>query len=147
MIVNEEKPPTTRRRFTSPWIELDYLCKKIHYWLYTRGQKTTADRYVKRLRRVLDELPEKNNLAIARQEGLALLHQLKGDLSKSIVHRTREIELIERLRREAQLPRYDDNTRAYMLQDLDDEALQQRRDILQSLKEQKLAQNNNGKMH
>ena len=135
MIAKKQRPPTTQRVFRSPWSELDYLCKKIHYWLYTRKEKPKADRYVGRLKRVLGEAPE-NDLAIIRHEGLALFNELMGDLSKSILHRKREIELIERLQQEAQLPSYDEDTRAYMLQDLGAAALQQRRGILSRLKQE-----------
>jgi len=37
--LKQKKPPTTLRRFTHPWTELDYLCKKVRYWLYVRKDK------------------------------------------------------------------------------------------------------------
>jgi hypothetical protein len=125
-------PPPTRRCFATIWGELEYLCKKIHYWLYTRKQRPRALRYLDRLERVLRALPE-NDLAIIRYDGLALLSELRGQIAESIKHRKREIELMERLHREAQLPKYAESTRAYMLRDRDSNALQERREIIDSL--------------
>ncbi len=128
-------PPSTQRRFATRWGELAYLCKKMRYWLYARKQRARAARYLDRLARVLRELPE-DDMAIIRQEGLALLHELKGDLAAAIAHRDREIRLTLRLHREAQSPRYDADTRAYMLQGRETADLQERRAILEALKEQ-----------
>jgi hypothetical protein len=132
MIRKKSIPPLTRRSFASIWDELDYLCKKIHYWLYTRKEKGRAERYLERLERALHDLPE-NDIAILRQEGLALLCQLKGRIGESISYRGREIELMEGLHREAQSPGYAESTRAYMLRDRDTAELQERRAILAAL--------------
>jgi hypothetical protein len=132
MISKQPKPPTTKRRFGNIWGELDYLCKKIRYWLYTRKQKTRAKRYLDRLERVLHNLPE-NDLAILREEGLALLYELKGKVGESITHRRREIELMEHLHRSAESPQCAESTRAYMLRDRGITDLQQRRAILEAL--------------
>src|SRR5438128_183318 len=99
MLLRKKKPPTTQRRFTHPWLELAYLCKKIRFWLYARKDKHRADRYFPRLQRVLKEVPPED-MAIIRHEGLALLGEFTGDLSIAVVHRKKEIELIERLFRE-----------------------------------------------
>jgi hypothetical protein len=131
MIKKRDTPPATRRRFTTIWGELDYLCKKIHYWLYARKQKARAERYLNRLERVLHELPE-NDVAIVRQEGLALLCQLKGRIAESIRYRMREIELMERLHCETDARGYDESTRSYMLRDRDSSVLQERRAILEA---------------
>jgi len=130
MIRKKHAPPLTRRRFGSTWVELDYLCKKIHYWLYVRQKKGYAHRYVSRLERVLHELPD-NDLAIIRQEGLALFCQLSGRISEAIKYRTREIELIKRLHSEAKS--HAESTRAYMLQGRDTSVLQERRALLEAL--------------
>ncbi len=124
------KPPTTQRRFLSAWSELEYVCSKIHYWLYTRKHQAKAARYVNRLERLLGELPE-NDLAIIREEGLALLNELKCDIVAAIVHREREIQLTERLHHEAKT--HDDRTRGYMLQGRKLSDLQERRKILDAL--------------
>ena len=136
MIRKQPAPPRTQRRFASPWIELSYLCKKISYWWYVQGQKARAERYLDRLKRVLRELPE-NNLAIVREEGLALLYEFQGEIGEAIAHRRREIKLIERLHREAQSPRYDECTRAYMLRDRDTNVLQARRTLVEALTKMK----------
>jgi hypothetical protein len=126
----------TRRDSAGGWGELDYLCKKIHYWLYTRKQKAGAARYRERLEEVLRGLP-KNNVAIIRQDGLALLYELKAEFGKAIAHRKREIALMEGLLREAQSPRYSDRTRAFMLEDRTPIDLQGRRAILKALEDAK----------
>jgi len=130
------KPPITQRRFANGWGELDYICKKIRFWLYTRKQKPRAERFLPRLERVLDDLPE-NDSAIIREEALALLHELKEDQNYAIAHREREIQLMEQLQQEAQSPKYLGSTRAYMLRDRDRAALEERRAILETLKKAK----------
>jgi hypothetical protein len=133
MLLHEELvPPRTQRTFANTWGELDYLCKKIRYWLYTRKQKAKAKRFLDSLARVLDELPE-NELAILRQEGLALLCELQGEIAQAILHRQQEIKLMQRLHRESRSPRYADGTKAYMLRGRDASALEERREILQKL--------------
>src|SRR5947207_4721399 len=106
-----KKRPITQRHFANSWSELHYLCGKIRYWLYGRGQRGKAERYLNRLERVLRRVPE-NDSAILRQEGLALLYELKGRLGEAIAHRKREIQLMERLHGEAESPEYADSTRA-----------------------------------
>lgn len=133
MFAKASKPPTTQRRFASAWSELDYLCKKIHYWLYTRKQRQRAERYVRRLERVLGELPE-NDLAIVRAEGWALLCELRGETTDAIAHREREIQLTERLHREAAVPGVAATTRKFMLRGRDRGTLSERRAILRRLK-------------
>ena len=123
------KPPTTQRSFANSWGELDYLCKKVRYWLYTRRQKSRASRYRPRLRRVLNAVRE-NRSAILGEEGLALLCELDGKIRDAIAHRKREISLMQQLHREAASPRYADSTRAYMLRDRGIAALRERRAIL-----------------
>jgi hypothetical protein len=128
-----DDPPITRRRITSNWGELDYLCQKTRYWLYLREKKSSAGRYTGRLAKVFRELPT-NEVAILREEGFALLYELKGDFGKAIAHREREIHLMEQLHREASSPRYDDKTRAYMLRERESTDLAERRLIVESLK-------------
>lgn len=132
MIRKKSVPPLTRRSFASIWDELEYLCKKVHYWLYTRKERRHAERYRDRLERVLHDLPE-NDMAIIRQEGLALLSELEGQIGDSIRYRGREIGLMEALHRDAQSAKYAESTRAYMLRDRDTAELQERRAILAAL--------------
>ena len=61
------------------------------------------------------------------------MHDLKGQLRKSIAHRSREIELIERLHEVAK--EHDADVAAYMLRGRGVAGLRERRGILQSLKE------------
>src|SRR5215467_3058510 len=95
------KVPATRRVFGSNWVELDYLCKKIHYWLYLRNQRSHAQRFLQRLKRVLAKIGD-DDFAIVRQEGLAQFHELKGDLGSAMFHREEEIRLTELLHKDAQ---------------------------------------------
>ncbi len=132
MITKDAEPPRTQRHFATGWSELDYLCKKVRYWLHTRGQRNRAERYLARLERTLRGLPD-DDIAILRQEGLALASELKGKLGEAIAHRKREIQLMERLQGEAASPKYAPSTRAYMLRDRDSDALRERRAILESL--------------
>ena len=133
MMVKKPVPPDTQRSFSNGWGELDYLCKKLRYWLYERKLRTRALHYRDRLERVLANLPE-NDRAIIREEGFALLGELDGKFDEAIAHRRREIKLIERLHREVQSPRYDDDARAYMLRNRDAAALNDRRTIVERLK-------------
>ena len=142
MIQKRTKPPTTRRSFVNPWGQLDYLCKKIHYWLYIRDQKLRAARYAERLERILCDLP-KNDIAIIREEGLALLCELRGKIREAVAHRRREIRLTERLHEEAQSPKYTASTRAYMLRGRDSTALAERRAILEELEKRAARQSEN----
>jgi hypothetical protein len=137
MTYKRPKPPPTQRRFANVWGELDYLCRKIRYWLYTRKERARAQHYSDRLEGVLRDLPA-NDTAIIREEGHALLAEVKGNLADAIAHREREIGLMQRLHQEARSPRYSESTRAYMLRDRDSVALQERQAILESLKKQKV---------
>ncbi len=136
MINQIHEPPKTRKRFGGLWDKLDYLCKKIHFWWYVRKDKTYAKRYLGRLERVLKELPE-NDLAIVREEGWALLHQLRGEKNLAIKHRQREIELIEMahqsVRQSVNAGRYDETMAKSILGDRDIGGLRERRAILKTL--------------
>jgi hypothetical protein len=130
----QDQGPSTRRRFRTVWGELLYLRDKIHYWLYTRKEKTSARRYLSRLERVLSELPTQDR-AILREEGLALLHELKGETGAAIKHRQREIELMKELHEEVSAGGYDEKMAASILVGRDRNALQERRAILRVLEE------------
>ena len=122
------------------WGKLDDLCKKVRHWLYLKKQRSKAERYAGRLESVLGKLP-KNDLAIIREEGLALLAELKGSIDEAISHRQREIRLMEQLHDEARSPAYLASTRAYMLRGRDQRALRMRREILESLKKERAQHN------
>jgi hypothetical protein len=139
MIRKKTRAPLTQRHFANGWAELDYLCKKIRYWLYTREQKPRARRYLDRLKRVLHDLPE-SEMAILGEEGLALFHELQGHIGEAITHRQREIRLMEQLQREAQSPGYTDSTKAYILRDRDTAELEERQAILAALRKTKAQQ-------
>jgi hypothetical protein len=133
MLMKKSMPPSTQRSFRNAWGELEYLCKKIRYWLYQRNDRTRSLYYRDRLVRVLGKLPT-NDSAIIREEALALAHELDGDIEGAIDHRNREIALMDQLHREAHSHRYSNDTRKYMLRDRDESALKQRRAILERLR-------------
>ena len=126
------RPPVNQRRFAGIWAELDYLCKKISFWLYTKRRRSRAEHYLDRLNVILEKLPD-NDVAILRWEAHALSCELRHEYGEASKHRKREIQLIERLHREAQRPGIDARTKNYMLQGRDRVALEQRRSHLQEL--------------
>ena len=126
------EPPKRQRKFRTPWAELHYVCRRMHYWLYQRGAAASARRYLSRLGRILRQLPDED-MAILRQEGLALFHELKGDTHTAIKHRRREIQLIEKLHADANAHGYDADLRAWILAGRDVADLQERRHILSAL--------------
>jgi len=132
-------PPKTSRKFGTVWGELEYVCRKIHYWLYERNDRTSARRYLGRLQRIVGDLPD-SDLAILRAEGLALLHELRGELSDAVAQRRREIHLMERLQRSVDRSvreaRYDERMAAAILAGRDSAALEERRNVLQALAEE-----------
>ncbi|MFO0968030.1 MAG: hypothetical protein U0793_20945 [Gemmataceae bacterium] len=82
--------------------------------------------------------------AILREEGWALLCELKEEIAAAITHREREIRLMERLQEEAALPRYSPRTKAYMLQGRGAVDLKKRRVILESLRKEHMLQKRTG---
>ena len=140
MTLKKLKPPSNRRTFANVWAELDYLCRKISFWLYKKHKAANARPYAKRLASVLKALPPSDG-AILREEAFALLHELQGRLDDAIAHREREIALMERLHKEAASPAYAESSRAYMLQGRDAAALRERVAILSGLKSKRSARN------
>lgn len=132
------EPPRIKRKFHTGWGELDYLCERIHYWWYTRQDKRPAKRFLDRLERVLASLPA-DEMAILREEGLALLHELKSEKKAAIKHRRHEIELMERLHRSVRDSvkngDYDAKMAASILMGRDVNALNERQAILKRLEE------------
>jgi hypothetical protein len=137
MSKHEQQPPKVRRKFATSWGELDYLCRRIHYWLYARNDRMAARRYLRRLGEVLQTLPD-DDLAIVREEALALFHQLKGENDLAIKHRQREIDLIQlaqkSVHQSVQAGRYDEDTATSILAGRDKRGLQERRAILKALR-------------
>ena len=130
MLLHAHSPPKTRRAFSNEWDELDYLCKKIRYWLYLEKRSDIARRYLNRLDRTLKALP-KNSVAILREEGLALLYELRGETTKAIHRRRKEIELMQQLHAEARSAT--NSAAASLLRDRNLSDLEDRRAILKAL--------------
>lgn len=133
------RPPQAKRSFGTIWGELDYVCKRMHYWLYGRHSLRGARRFLGRLEILVTQLPG-DELAILRQEALALLHELKGHRAGAIAHRRRELELTERLhqsvRRSVAAGDYDEQMAASILLGRDERAINERRAILRGLQDQ-----------
>lgn len=130
----KQAPIRVGPKLPTPWGELEWVCAKVHNLWYVRRRKAQAVRvYLPRLEDVLSRIPE-NDMAILRSEGLALLHELKGDRAGAIKHRRREIFLMEKLQDDVNAGDYDEKTKASILIGRDKHALQQRRAILGSLK-------------
>jgi len=132
MTLKQSAPPKNQRRFVNRWDELDYLCKKVRYWLYRQRRKDKAKRFAPRLEGTLRNLPA-TGTAILEEEGWALLYELQGDVRQAIVHRRRELEMMQQLHKEAASSRYSDSTLAYMLQDRNLADLNERQAILDRL--------------
>lgn len=79
-----------------PWSGLDDLCKKVHAHLYVKRDRSAALRYRARLEQILARLP-KNDIAILKAEGNALLSELCEDHALAVKYRKKELQLIMRL--------------------------------------------------
>jgi hypothetical protein len=141
------KAPKSQKRFSTVWGELAYLCQKVHYWLHEQHRRANARHYQSRLEQVLNELPE-NDQAIIREEGWALLCELKQETAAAVKHRKREIQLLEKLhesvRKSVQAGDYDDKMAASILAGREEAALQKRRDILRTLEQNEARQQGDG---
>jgi hypothetical protein len=129
----DQKCEKARPRFRTKWGELEQVCAKIHNLWYVEKKESTAKRYLGRLQRVLREVPD-NDMAILREDGLALLHELRGEIGDAIKHRKREIQLMTRLHRDVEANGYAEEMKASILVDRDAAVLQERRTILKSLR-------------
>ena len=130
------KSLNTRNRNGTIWRELANVCRTVHVYLHKKQDRQSAQRYESRLQRILDRLPD-NDLAILREEGAALLHELRCESASAIKHRKREIRLIERLHDSVQesvaVGDYDERMAASILAGHDEAMLDERRAILRRL--------------
>src|SRR5262249_50628769 len=95
-IMNTHCPPT-RRRFATPWDEIQYLREKVLFWFYgTRSRPDRARPFARRLAKLLPAVDSKQE-SILGQECRSLICELNGDLAGAIRHREREITRIRRL--------------------------------------------------
>src|SRR5438093_10111822 len=142
MIASKRRLGKTRKTSKNIWGQLADVCGKIREHLYVNHDKRSARRFQRRLELIMKQLPE-NDLAIIRQEGAALLSELKDDLQSAIAHRMKEIELTERLHKSVQESvnrgEYDSKMAASILEYRDAKGLKQRRAIVRSLEEQRHA--------
>jgi hypothetical protein len=126
----------TKKSAAKLWAELADVCQQIHHWWYVKRNQRSAKSHLSRLEQILSALPESRS-AIVRQEALAWLHQLQGDLNLAIRYREREIHLTEMLhasvRQSVDVGDYDESVAAYALKGRDIDSLKERRAILRSL--------------
>lgn len=131
--------PDAKSSSAAIWRELSDICQRVHRHLYQNGNKAAARRYRRRLECMTGELPD-NDMAILREEAMALLHELADEIPQAVRHRQREIELIERLhdsvRESIKTGRYDEGMGSSILAGWDKPVLDERRKILRGLKEQ-----------
>lgn len=132
---SQPKNTMPRRKFRTQWGELEYLCAVIHRLWYAQGNKGRVKKFLARLEKLLAELPP-NDMAILREDGLALLSEITGRIDAAIKHRKREIKLMEKLHKDVASRDYADDMKASILVNRDAETLQERRDILQKLQHQ-----------
>jgi hypothetical protein len=74
--------------------DLAYLRDALLYWFYGRVDRKRARRYGDLLEQILNDVEEDS---IVAQECRSLIAEVRGNISKAIRHRVREIELIRRL--------------------------------------------------
>jgi hypothetical protein len=125
-----------RRTRAILWDELATVCKKIHRLWYVKRNRPAAKRYLTKLARIMKKLPQDKN-AIIRAEGMALLHELRGDLDSALKWRRKEIRLTElaqkSVRDSVNAGHYDQRMADSILKDRDAACLQERQAILQAL--------------
>lgn len=88
--------PPTRRTFSSPADERDYLSEKISYWWHERGRRSEALRFCSRLEKLLGIVAAEDE-SIVVAEYRSLLHEVRRDLQQAIRFRKREVTLLQRL--------------------------------------------------
>src|SRR5260370_25999147 len=140
MIRSKSKTQKPRKAAAHIWAELADICRKIRVRLYGRNQnKRLARRYQHRLELIMKQLPE-NDLAIIRQEGAALLSELKNDYDSAIQYRKKEIQLTERAQNSVQesvdREDYDARTAVEILHGRDYKEPEERHPILRALEQQ-----------
>lgn len=123
---------TSQQERKGNWRDLAVLCQKVHDRLYARKDRAAAKRLLPRLDRLLKDLP-RSNLAIIRQEGLALVAELRGKTKVAMKHRKREIVLMKMLFADVARHSYAPSTKAYILEDRDKTVLRVRLEIVKSL--------------
>ena len=138
--MNEEKPPSRRQIADAKrGAELDRVCRRVHESWYKNKDRNSGERFMCELDRILKKLPE-NDMAILRQDALALFDQLQGDNVCAIKHRQEEIRLIEQLhddvRRNLDSGKYTQSTAEYVLEGRDVKNLNERRAMLRAIEEE-----------
>jgi len=143
MIGSKTKSPKSTTKAVDVWGELDKVCRKLHSYLYGKQDKASAKRYQARLEKILERLPA-NDSAILREEGAALLGELKSDIGSAISHRRREIELMTAfqasVRDSVAAGEYDAAMEVSILAGRDAAALAERQAILHGLEKRMLSQ-------
>jgi hypothetical protein len=90
------KPPLKRRKFANDWDEIEYLYRKLLYWLYEREDAGKAKPYAERLKALL-AATDPGHESILGEECWSLIFEARGEISKAIERRENEIRLMRRL--------------------------------------------------
>jgi hypothetical protein len=96
---NTGNKPSLRRSFNSIADELNYLNEMISFWWYDRNDAKKSKYYCKRYAILLSRCGKENG-SIMLQDHWALLCEVQGNISEAIIHREREIYLINLLHSE-----------------------------------------------
>jgi len=97
MEYNTDLPLPTRRKFDSPWDELNYTYRKLLYWFYNRENRSKSLLFAKRMIMILKKIPDIEE-TIKGNECLALINEVYGNWLLAAEYRKKEIDLIYRLR-------------------------------------------------
>jgi hypothetical protein len=91
------KKPETRNEFLNTTDERNHLSDMVQYFASRdQCQSEEAAPYLRRFQELLDECgPDDGSIML--QDHWALLHEVRSELPKAIMHREREIELTEQL--------------------------------------------------
>jgi hypothetical protein len=113
-------PPPGRRTFADQRDQIDYLHRKLLYWLYEREDKARAHFFAERLGALLSKASPGHD-AIFPEECWSLICEAKDDLPGALKHREHEVRLIKRLHAIAKTaPQQKDVLRLYGHDDLSD---------------------------
>lgn len=96
-----KKSSKNRLSIVKKWGKLSLLCERMRFSWYVKHDARMSKRLARNIGQVLKDLPQ-SRLAIIRQEALALVNEVNGDIQSAIKHRKREIELIGRLHHEVE---------------------------------------------
>jgi hypothetical protein len=114
------------------WRELMKVCRKIHSLLYAKNNREAALEQLAYLETLLETLPT-NSGAILQEEGLALRDELKNEWASALLHREKELLLIQELHLDIRRNNYPRDLAVKLLKGYGAKDVSKRRDILTML--------------